>query len=158
MNNHFRIWKPIILAWVLGLILLSGPDLMVSAHGAAKCPRGSTPVEDIASGKIKCERRDTLDTEPLGSGAGEPSVPGRPGSPGEPEAPGVPEKPRRVESGNPECGLSRWGCEESCQKTYLSSATASSPDSAQRAKVALGACLRICGEEFACPALEPKTP
>lgn len=158
MNSFFRISKPIILVWTLGLILLSGPSSIVPVHGAVKCPRGSTPFEDIASGKIKCERQDRLNTESLGSGAGEPGAPGRPGAPGKPKAPGEPEKPRRVQSGKSGCGLSRWGCEQSCQQTYLSSATASSPNASQRAKVALGACLRICAEEFACPSRAPKTP
>lgn len=158
MNNHLRIWKPIILAGALGLILLLGPDPIVLTHGAAKCPPGSTLVEDIVSGKIICERRDSMSTRSLGVGAEEPQAPGRPEAPGKPEAPGAPEEPWWVPSEKPECELSHWGCQQSCQQTYLSSATDPAPNSAQRAKVILGACIKVCAEEFSCPAHEPETP
>ncbi|MAE06090.1 MAG: hypothetical protein CMH76_07130 [Nitrospinae bacterium] len=81
---------------------------------AKKCPRGTTPVEDIVSGKVACESGDTMDTSDI-----------RPGSaPKKPKAPRAPKKPKKAKKlkkakkassqGGRNCGLSRWGCEEAC--------------------------------------------
>jgi hypothetical protein len=160
VKNRSRIAVPIVLAWIAGLVLLFGPAPIALAHDPGKCPRGSTPVEDIASGKIKCERSDNLDTESIGTRteARVPAQPGSPGAPGKPRRPESPEMSGEKLSKDPSCGLSHWGCEQSCQKTYLSAATGSSPQASPRAKAALTACLRICGEEFSCPVRAPKTP
>ncbi len=160
MEDRIRIAGRIVLGLALGFILFFGPNPTALAHDPGKCPRGSTPVEDIASGKIKCERSDSLDTESIGTRAeaGAPGQPGAPEAPGKPKRPESPETPQKMASEDPACGLSHWGCEQSCQKTYLSAATGSSPQASQRAKAALAACLRICGEEFSCPARAPKTP
>jgi hypothetical protein len=119
-----------------------------------KCPRGTTPVEDIVSGKVACESGDTMDTSAI--------RPGRaPGKPKAPRAPRKPKKAKKASSGDPKnCGLSRWGCEEACQQTYLSisSAAGAASKASQRAKVALGSCLRICAKEFKCEAKPPKSP
>lgn len=137
---------------ILGFVSVAWPG----GAGAArrKCPRGTTPVEDFASGKIKCEGGDTLDTtkiRPRGLRA-----PGKPGKPGKPRAPKKAEKAGSEGGGS--CGLAKWGCEEACQQTYLSSATGTASGASQRAKVALQSCLRICGKEFHCKAAPPKIP
>ncbi|MEE9256800.1 MAG: hypothetical protein V3V56_06505 [bacterium] len=146
-------------AGFVALLILGFASVSVVALGAAgaakrKCPRGTTPVEDFASGKIKCEGRDILDTttlRPRGLRA-----PGKPGKPGKPGAPKKPMKAQAAGAGN--CGLAKWGCEEACQQTYLSSATGTTSGAAQRAKVALQSCLRVCGKEFHCKATPPKVP
>ncbi len=160
VKNRSRIAVRIVLGVALGVILYFWPSANALAHDPGKCPRGSTPVEDIASGKIKCERGDSLDTRSIGARpvAGVPAQPGSPGTPGKPKRPESPEMSGEKASKDPSCGLAHWGCEQSCQKTYLSTATGSSPQASQRAKAALSACLRICGEEFSCPARAPKTP
>ena len=144
------------------LLILGFASISVVAPGGAgaakrKCPRGTTPVEDFASGKIKCEGGDTLDTtkiRPRGLRA-----PGKPGKPGKPGAPKKPMKAKKAESaGAGNCGLAKWGCEEACQQTYLSSATGTTSGAAQRAKVALQFCLRVCGKGFPCKATPPKIP
>ena len=161
MKSSFRFVMPVLLFWTLGVVSFPDPVRFVPVAGAHECPRGSTAVEDFATGKIICERRDRLDTESIGGKKADSGTPGTPGAPGRPGAPGTPkapESPKQVTSKDPNCGLSRWGCEQACQKTYLSTATGSSPQAAQRAKVALAACIRICTEEFSCPAEAPKTP
>lgn len=130
------------------------------AAWAAECPPGATPSEDIATGKVSCRRGDTLDSRSPNAAPGyAPGRPGKPGSPATPASPGVARSPESLEpaASGEGCGLSRWGCEEACQKTYLISAQGSSGDAPQRAKVALGQCLRACARRFACEprALEP---
>ncbi len=147
------------LAAVFLTALLAGGLLAPAGPSAAKCPPGSKAVEDMASGKVTCEEEDVLDTRSLRRRSlGKPGVPGRPGVPGQPGRPGRPAAPRRAKcaGASSDCGLAKWGCEEACRKTYLSTATGAASQSSQRSKVALGACLRVCGEEFACPAKEPE--
>lgn len=125
-----------------------------------KCPKGTIPVEEFPSGKVKCERGDTID-----SAATRPErAPGKPKSPRAPKKPRKAKKPgkaKKASAGEPQnCGLSRWGCEEASQQTYLaiSAAAGASAKASLRAKAVLGSCLRICSEEFKCEAKPPKSP
>jgi hypothetical protein len=153
--------------WVVTFVSIwpANPGLPSAGAAASKCPLGSTLVEDIATGKLRCEGRDRLDTGSIGSaqGAGESggnpkNEAGIPGTPMTPKEPGTPQKPTQMLSKDSNCGLSRWGCEESCQKTYLSTATGPSDQASQRARVTLAACLQVCANEFSCPVQPPKTP
>ncbi len=148
------------LVWALLTAPLPGGGPASGAPAPGSCPPGSTPVEDVATGKVICERADSLDTRDLPARrAGPPAPPGAPGRPGEPGAPREPEEPKKAPSlSASDCGVSRWGCEQACQQTYLSAAVKPDSDAAQRAKVALGACLRICAREFECEAREPAVP
>lgn len=149
-----------LLVFVAGFLLLSGLPLADSSSAAASCPKGASSLEDIASGKIDCEKKDQLDTQPLGEAASgdKAEAPGLPDKPGVPKDPAKPQEPTQMSSPAADCGLSRWGCEQSCQKTYLAEAQGTPADSAQRAKAALGACLRVCAQNFSCPAEQPKIP
>ena len=160
MFSALRVGVLIVGAAALGLVPVQGEKFGSPAFAAAKkCPPGKTPVEDIATGKIECEGGDTLDTMTLRPGRRASGAPASPGKPGKPRRPGKPKRPKKASSfGKKNCGLSRWGCEQACQQTYLSSATGTSSTASQRAKVALGSCLRICGAEFACEAKPPQSP
>ncbi len=132
--------------------ILQGGWIFPSSSAAQKCPPGSTAVEDIATERVTCEGADRLDTRARPRRS--PGVPGKPGVPGIPATPASPGKALSV-APPADCGLARWGCEQACQQTYLASATGSSAGASQRAKVQLGACLRVCKKEFPC---EPKAP
>jgi len=151
---------------LVGALLLAA--LLVGGMGGdalsarPECPRGTTAVEDVATGAVRCEREDSLDTREAGPAplppAEPPPAPAAPESPGAPAAPGAPQAPRRIPGAQADCGLARWGCEEACGRKHLAESQAPGSAAAQRAAVAYGACLRVCGQEFQCEPRLPETP
>jgi hypothetical protein len=142
-------------ALAFGLLLGGMGDVALPAP--AQCPRGTVAVEDMATGAVKCEREDSLESREIPPPR-PPAAPPVPEQPASPPAPGTPRAPVQLPAVQADCGLSRWGCEESCDKTYLRQSLAPGSAAAQRAKVALGACLRVCGQEFQCEPRPPETP
>lgn len=139
-----------VLVMMLAFLSSMAGGVVSPAYAAKKCKKGETLVEGIGTGKITCERGDTMDTttveqRPLGR-------PGRPGSPGSPDSPGM------TSTSGKNCGLKKWGCEEVCQQAYLNAAGGSAAGASQRAKVRLGSCRKVCDEKFACESKPPKSP
>ena len=146
---------------VLGIAVLGTPFGVqgIWAQSSVKCPPGKTAVEDFASGRVQCKGGDTLDTTTLQPKRRKPAAPGAPGAPGRPGSLQKPGRPGFASSdGAKSCGISRWGCQEACQRTYLASATGTTTGASQRAKVVLGSCLRFCKKKFACEPRPPKIP
>ena len=144
---------------VLLLAVLAWAGFAGAARPAQpQCPSGTVAVEDVASGQVKCEREDAIGSRPSSSPPGFPGAPPAPEQPAAPAAPGAPQAPAQIPSSQADCGLSRWGCEEACNRTHLAQSLASAAAAAQRAKVELGACLRVCGQEFPCEPRAPEVP
>ena len=142
----------------LALALLLGGMRGAALSARPECPRGSVAVEDVATGAVKCEREDSLESREVPPPPPPPEAPPEPQAPGAPAAPGAPQAPAQFPASQADCGLSRWGCEEACNRTHLTQSLAPGSAAAQRAMVALGACLRVCGQEFQCEPRAPETP
>lgn len=149
-------WPLLRAALIVGLVVGGARGTALPAR--VECPRGTVAVEDVATGAVKCEREDSLESREVSPPPRPPAAPPAPEQPTSPPAPGAPPAPLQIPASQADCGLSRWGCEEACNRTHLTQSLAPGSAAAQRAMVALGACLRVCAQEFRCEPRAPEVP